>query len=114
MAKEGNNTRILDIRGRGVPFYSTSIKLYYKSVNSRYNNPTNDLTNNFTSENRANTKLDAIPNNKLKRNPLRKRGRPKKLNQFIVNLKNFLQSNEEQFTELRKKELLSLIEKGVF
>jgi len=79
MAKEGNNTRILDIRGRGIPFRSTFIKLYYKRVNLRHNNPTNNLINNFTSENQANTKPNAILNNKLKRNPLRKRGHPKKL-----------------------------------
>ena len=79
MAKEGNNTRILDIGGWGVPFCSISIKLYYKNVNLGHDNPTNDLTDNIIGENRANTQLDTILNNKLRRNLLRKRGRPKKL-----------------------------------
>jgi len=43
IAKDGDNTRILDIRGRGVPFRFTSIKLYYKDVNPEYDNPTDDV-----------------------------------------------------------------------
>jgi hypothetical protein len=54
-------------------------------------------------------RLDA----KLKRNLLRKRGRLKKLDKFIANYKTFLQL-DKQFTKSRKKELFSLIEKGVF
>jgi len=77
IAKEGNNTRILDIKGRGVPFRFTSIKLYYKDVNPEYNNLTNNITDNPT--NKA-----LIPNNatlnddELRRNLLRKRGRLRK------------------------------------
>jgi len=93
MAKKGNNTRILDIRGRGVPFRSTSIKLYYKDVNPEYNNFTNNITNNPTDK--APTPNDITPNDdEPKRNPLRKRGRPKKFDQFITFYRTFLQSND--------------------
>ena len=70
IAKDGDNTRILDIRGRGVPFRFTSIKLYYKDVNPEYDNLTNDI--------RPNTQLNNALDDKLRRNLTRKRGRPKK------------------------------------
>jgi hypothetical protein len=54
-------------------------------------------------------RLDAKP----RHNPPRKRGCPKKLDQFIANYETFLQL-DEQFIKSRKKELLGLIEKGVF
>jgi hypothetical protein len=57
--------------------------------------------------------MDDKLNAKLKRNLPRKRGRLKKLNQFIANYKTFLQL-DKQFIKSRKKELFSLIEKGVF
>ena len=77
MAKEGNNTRILNIRGRGVPFRFTSIKLYYKDINPEYNNLINDIIDNLI--NKAPILNNITPNDdKLKRNLLYKRGRPRK------------------------------------
>ena len=77
MAKKGNNTRILDIRGRGVPFRSTSIKLYYKDINPEYNNLINNITDNFIDKapilNNA-----TLNDDELRRNLLCKRGCPKK------------------------------------
>jgi hypothetical protein len=80
VAKEGENiTRIVQIGNRQVPFRYTSIKLYYEDVNPRNNDLKDEVLLNAT-----------LNNNKLKRNLLRKRGRPKKLNQFINNYKAFL------------------------
>jgi len=77
MAKEGNNTRILNIRGRGVPFRFTSIKLYYKDINPEYNNLINNIIDNLI--NKAPILNNITPNDdKLKRNLLYKRGRPRK------------------------------------
>ena len=78
IAKDGDNTRILDIRGRGVPFRFTSIKLYYKDVNPEYNNFTDNVIDNLINGNRLNTQLNNIPNDELKHNLTRKRGRLKK------------------------------------
>jgi hypothetical protein len=78
MAKDSNNTRILNIGGRGVPFRFTSIKLYYKDVNPEYNNFTDDITDNPIDGNRLNTQLNNTPNDELRCNLTRKRGRPRK------------------------------------
>ena len=116
MTKEGENTtRIVQISNRQVPFRYISIKLYYKDVNLRDNHlednyQINDDNHQIDDDNyQMDDRLDA----KLKRNLLRKRGRPRKLDQFMANHETFLQLNK-QFIELCKKELLGLIEKGVF
>jgi hypothetical protein len=84
IAKEGNNTKIIDIRGRGVLFRLIFIKLYYKDINPEYNNFIN----------KAHLTLNAMLNNsKLKRNLLYKRGYLKKFNLFITSYKTFLQLN---------------------
>jgi hypothetical protein len=94
IAKDNNNTRIFNIRSRGVPFRFTSIKLYYKDVNPEYNNFINNITNNPINGNRPNTQLNNILNDELKRNLTRKRGRPKKFDQFITSYETFLQLND--------------------
>jgi hypothetical protein len=109
VAKEGENiTRIVQMGNRQVPFCYISIKLYYKDVN-----PGDDHLEDNYQINDDNHQIDDGLDAKLRRNLLRKRGRPRKLDQFMANHETFLQS-DEQFTESRKKELLSLIEKGVF
>jgi hypothetical protein len=67
MAKDKDNTRILDIGGWGVLFYFISIKLYYKDVN---------LGDDYSKDNyQMNNGLNA----KLRHNLLRKRGYLRKL-----------------------------------
>ena len=116
VAKEGENTTgIVQIGNRQVPFRYISIKLYYKDVNLGDNHLEDNYQindNNYQIDD-DNYQMDNGLDAKLRRNLLRKRGRPRKLDQFMANHETFLQSNE-QFIESRKKELLGLIEKGVF
>jgi hypothetical protein len=75
VAKERENTTgIVQISNWQVPFYYILIKLYYKDINLRDNH----LEDNYQI-NDNNYQIDDGLDAKLKRNLLRKRGYPRKL-----------------------------------